>query len=100
MVLEYANATGTDFHICKGLVYETTVHGGTDVKTYVITEKEITDLSMSLSPGSDYYLDTTDGQIISSPPTANGCYVQKIGYATGVHSLFINLERPIKRRAV
>ena len=49
-----------------------------------------------LTPGADYYLDTTPGQIITTPPSTTGNIVQYIGVASSATSIIFENTKTIE----
>ena len=49
-----------------------------------------------LTPGADYYLDTTPGQITTTPPSTTGNIVQYIGVASSATSIIFENTKTIE----
>ena len=54
--------------------------------------------SSGLTRGSDYYLsDSSSGGITTTPPTASGNYLVRVGTASSTTQLIVKIEAPIVR---
>lgn len=63
----------------------------------VIARSGEVDGFVGLSVGSTYYVDTTNGQIVTSPPTGSNRVVQRVGYAKTSTTLVVQLGEPTRR---
>lgn len=81
-----ANATD-DTKPCDG--YAPAAISSAAIGAVVAPGRVIAGLS-GLTPGADYFLDTTGGAITATPPSTSGNLVQKVGKAVSATKLFFN----------
>jgi hypothetical protein len=97
--VDLANADDPTTAICFGIAREDVTAGNTG-EYQSEGQLSVTDWtpvigSANLTPGVVYYLDTSDGQMTSTPPTGAGNHIVRIGIATNTTTLELEIARPI-----